>query len=108
MMTAAALWGAFTSGLGRFVTFVGNSRPAQIALLSIALAIGYKRAIAKAERQGEATGTEKTLDKIESETRETLQKMEDAENRVTADLDANSLRKLAERDPLNAGRPKRD
>ena len=102
-----AAWNALAGGLGRFFDYVGRNRWAQIALAGLVALIGYRRAVDKATKDGEAAGEIKTMRKIETKTAKVLESIDEAENRVTRDLNANSLRDLTRSDPDNAGRPER-
>jgi flagellar biosynthesis/type III secretory pathway M-ring protein FliF/YscJ len=102
-----AAWNAFASGLGRFFDYVGRNRWAQVALGLLVAFLGYRRAIKKATKAGEEVGRVKTMEKIEAKTTKVLESIDEAENRVTRDLNNRSLRELSRDDPDNAGRVER-
>lgn len=105
-------WSAVAGAAGKFFDFVKTSPPMQylivglIALFTVRSVVeNTKRDVAKTVRKEERSAIKNEIIKANEDAREKVKQAGDA---VTRDLESNSLRELTRNDPNRGGRPRRD
>lgn len=104
----ASGWGAVASGLGQAAAFVRTSKAAQWLIVGLVALFTYRRAIEDTKKTVRNEERSKIREKIRNSNEEARLRVKQAEDRVTADLNRDSLRNITKTDSDNRGRSRGD